>query len=231
MLIEPELAQVTLVLIRNFNPAIFQPAWLARHKLITDPAAETASIGIIHPDITTFSIENLFTLQVERERFSISRTIAPWVLISDLVAKIFGELLPHTPVSKLGINLHVHFDAGSEAKRNEIGQRVAPPGPWGEWGKLVASGEGRTRGGLQSLTMIQKNVTDRPAGWLQAKIEPSVRVRGGFSGIYMETNDHYEVVGPQGEDARAIVSILQDKFDSSIKNSEKIIDQIMSMAK
>src|SRR5262249_9157646 len=154
-----------------------------------------------------------------QERFSITRAIAPWVLISDLVVKIFGELLPHTPVSRLGINLNVHFDAGSEAKRNEIGARLAPSAPWGDWGKLISSGQGKTRGGLRSLTMAQNNVPDRTAGWLQAKIEPSLRIRGGLTGIYMETNDHYEVVGAQAEDARAIVSILEDKFDTSIKNS------------
>jgi hypothetical protein len=231
MLIEPELTQLTVVLIGNFNPAIFHPAWLARHELISDGAAETASVGIVHPDISAFSIENLFSLQVERERFTISRLVAPWVLISDVVAKIFGDLLSHTPLSKLGINLLVHFDTGSQAKRNEIGERLAPPTPWGEWGKLVSSGDGRTRGGMQSLTMVQKNVSDRPAGWVQAKIEPSARIRGGLTGIFMEINDHYELAGPSPEDARALIGILQDKFDNSVKNSEKIVDQIMAMVK
>jgi hypothetical protein len=229
MLIEPELSQLALVLVGNFNPSIFQPAWLARHKIITDRAADTASVSVVHPDITIFSIDTDFSLQVERERFSISRTFAPWVRISDIVGAIFGDLLPHTPVSKLGINLLVHFDAGSQAKRNEIGERLAPPAPWGEWGKLVSSGEGKTRGGMQSLTMIQKNVSDRPAGWVQVKIEPSTRIRGGLTGIFMEANDHYELAGSEAQDARALVTILRDKFDSSVKNSEKIVDQIMGM--
>src|SRR4051812_24303989 len=152
MLIEPELTQLSLVLVGNFNPPIFQPSWLARHKIITDRAAESASVSVIHPDVTIFSVDTDFALHVERERFVISSTFAPWVRISDFMGTVFGDLLPHTPVSKLGINLGVHFDAGSQEKRNEIGERLAPPGPWGEWGKLVASGEGRTRGGMQSLT-------------------------------------------------------------------------------
>jgi hypothetical protein len=230
MLIEPEVTQLSVVLLGNFNPTIFQPAWLARHGVITEKAAETAAITVIHPDVVIFAVQDLFTLHVERERFSISRASIPWVFVSDFVAKIFGDLLPHTPVSKLGINLVVHFDAGSQAKRDEIGERLAPPAPWGEWGALAASGEGMRRGGLRSLTMIQKNVSDRPAGWVQAKIEPSILVRGGVTGIFMEINDHYELVG-QSEDARAIVAILQEKFDSSVRNSERIVDQIMSMVK
>jgi hypothetical protein len=229
MLIEPELTQLALVLVGNFNPTIFQPSWFSRHKIISDRAADAAAVSIIHPDITVFSIDTDFTLQVERERFSVSRTFAPWIRISDLVGTVFGDLLPHTPVSKLGINLIVHFDTGSQTKRNEIGERLAPPGPWGGWGELVSSGDGKTRGGMQSLTMIQKNVPDRSAGWVQAKVEPSVRVRGGTSGIYMEVNDHYELSGPAAEDARAMVTILRDKFDNSVRNSEKIVDQIMSM--
>ena len=229
MLIEPDLTQLALVLVGNFNPSIFQPSWFARHKIISDRAADAASVSVIHPDITIFSIETDFVLQVERERFSVSRAFAPWVRISDLVGAVFGDLLPHTPVSKLGINLVVHFDAGSQDKRNEIGARLAPPAPWGEWGKLVSSGEGTTRGGMQSLTMIQKNMSDRSAGWVQAKIEPSVRIRGGLTGIYMEVNDHYDLLGTDAQEARAMVTILRDKFDSSVKNSEKIVDQIMSM--
>ena len=45
----------------------------------------------------------------------------------------------------------------------------------------------------------------------------------------MEINDHYEVYGTESEDAQAIVAILQDRYDSSIKNSAKIIDKIMEL--
>ncbi len=227
--IEPDLSELSIVLIGNFNPTIFQPSWLARHGLITDGAAQSAAIAVIHPDITAFSIESLFTLQVERERLTLGRAAIPWVYGSDLIAKIFRDLLSHTPLSKLGINVLVHFDAGSQAKRDEIGEMLAPRAPWGEWGARVSSGEGVKHGGLQSLTLIQKNVTDRPGGWIQAKIEPSVRIRGGQSGIFMEINDHYEVYGTESEDAQAIVAILQDRYDSSIKNSAKIIDKIMEL--
>jgi hypothetical protein len=184
----------------------------------------------VHPDITAFTVEGMFTFQVERERLSISRTVSPYILIADLVSKMFGDLLPHTPISKLGINFTVHFDVGTAAKREEIGLLLAPRGPWGEWGSLVSSGEGRKHGGMVALTLVQRNVTDRPAGWIQAKVEPSLRIKSGLSGIFMEVNDHYEVPPGESQDARAIVQILQDHFDSSLANSRKIVDQIMSLA-
>jgi len=227
MRIQPELGSVSIVLIGNFNPAIFQPAWLAKHDLISSQAAETAQIGIVHPELTSFGIEGSFTLQVERERFAIDRTIAPFIVISDMACKIFEELLPHTPIKKLGINRLIHFDAGSPEIRDRIGERLAPREPWGEWGTLVSSGEGRLHGGLRAITMIQNNVSDRPAGWIQAKLEPSLRIKGGRSGIFMEVNDHYEVSA--AEDAGEIIAILAANFDRSIRNSENIIDQIMGL--
>ena len=132
-------------------------------------------------------------------------------------------------LSKLGINFTAHFDAGSQSIRDKIGELLAPREPWGDWGKLVSSGEGVKHGGMQSLTMIQRNVSDRPAGSVSAKVEPSVVIKGGKTGIFIEVNDHYELLEP-AQDARAIVTILQEKFDSSIRNSAKIADQIMSLA-
>jgi len=231
MRIEPEVSQVAVVLLGHFNPAIFQPWWMARHGLISDAAAESAQIGVVHPDITAFVIEGQFSFEVQRERLAITRTVSPYILVADVISKMFGDLLPHTPVARMGINFMVHFDAGSLAKRDEIGQMLAPPAPWGEWGKLVSSGEGKMHGGMQSLSMIQRNLDDRPAGHILAKIEPSSRIKGRMSGIYMEINDHYEVPEEQAQDARAIVTILQERFDRSLANSRKIVDQIMSLVK
>lgn len=71
MLIEPELGSANIVLRGNFNPTIMQPMWLARHEVISDEAAENAVVEVIHPEITAFTIDSLFTLRVEREGFKL----------------------------------------------------------------------------------------------------------------------------------------------------------------
>jgi hypothetical protein len=219
----------TVVLVANFNPRIFQPFWLAKNGLISEKAAETAEIAIIHQEVTAFSMESLFQLTVERNRFSIERKIAPLVLICGTTMRIFGDLLPHTPINAMGINRVVHFHVG-EAERERIGLRLAPRELWGDWGKAVTSGEGVKHGGLQSLTLIQRNVSDRPAGWIQAKVEPSVVIGGGRTGIYVEVNDHYQLTDPkQAEDPSEMMKLLNAVFDKSIKYAESIIDQIMSL--
>jgi hypothetical protein len=226
MRIEPEVSGASIVIIGNFNAQIFQPFWLAEHEIITEAEAEAAIVAVIHPDFTRFSVDGEFSLQVERERFGIDRQVAPLIRIADITCRIFGDLLPHTPLKQLGINRQVHFDVGTEANRDQIGRTLAPPQPWGEWGAALSTELGGGRhGGLQSLTMRQY-IANR-SGWLQAKIEPSLMIGGGRSGIYAEINDHYDV--GQSFDADAVVEIVRSHFDTSLNQSDAIIDHIMSL--
>jgi hypothetical protein len=228
MRIEPEISGASIVVVGHLNPQIFQPFWLAHYGLISEEAADAANVNFINPEITVLGIEGDFNIQVERNRFSIDRGVAPLIRIADLVCKIFGELLPHTPVRQLGINRLMHFDVGSTDARDAIGLKLAPREPWGEWGRLVSGGEGDKHGGLMSLTMTQFNCPDRSAGWVQAKVEPSRVIARGRSGIYMEINDHYDL-GKDQEGAQKAAEIVREKFDSSIANADSIIDQIMSL--
>src|ERR1700683_3876568 len=162
MRIEPEISAATIVLLGHFNPQIFQPYWLANYEVISEEEAETANINFALPEITRFSVEGEFTVQVEHQRFSIERAVAPLVRIADISCRIFGDLLPHTPIQQMGINRLMHFDVGDQAVREEIGRKLAPREPWGDWGRLVSTGEGLRHGGLQSLTMTQRELSDRP---------------------------------------------------------------------
>jgi hypothetical protein len=226
--IEPEISGVSIVLRGSFNPSIFQPFWMARQGLITDEAAAAANVSVIHPEISNFAIEPEFILQVQTDRFAINRATAPLVQVADLCSRIFGDILPHTPISTMGINRSVHFSVGSPQERDRIGMMIAPRGPWGFWGEELGSDDPYTSGGLQSMIMINKKVGNREAGWIQAKIEPSQSIAKGESGIFMEINDHYAFKNT-ANDAVAMMTILQNRFDASIAYSDKIIDQIMSL--
>jgi hypothetical protein len=97
MRIEPEISGVAIVMLGHFNPQIFQPFWLAHHDIISEEAAESADVKFVNPEITAFKLDGDFTVQVERERFSIDRSVAPMIRIADVACRIFGDLLPHTP--------------------------------------------------------------------------------------------------------------------------------------
>jgi hypothetical protein len=225
--IEPEISGVAIVLRGNFNPSIFQPFWMAQQELITDEAAAAATISVIHPEISQFAVESEFILNVQSDRFQISRATAPWVIVSDLCCRIFGDILPHTPIDQLGINRSVHFSVGSVLERDRIGKLIAPQAPWGEWGTDFSSDDVTQLGGLQTMTMINKKASDRESGWIQARIEPSQAIAKGESGIFMEINDHYQF--KDTTDARVMMGLLQERFESSIAKSDNIIDQIMSL--
>ena len=59
----------------------------------------------------------------------------------------------------------------------------------------MTPGEGLKRGGLVSMTMQQNMPEDRPRGFIQTTLQPSLKVREN-AGIYMLVNDHYEVENP-----------------------------------
>ena len=46
MRIEPEISGVGVVLLGDFNPAIFTPAWFALHGLLPESAADNAELQI-----------------------------------------------------------------------------------------------------------------------------------------------------------------------------------------
>jgi hypothetical protein len=124
MPIEPELEDVGIVLVGDFNPPIFSPDWLARHEVVGKQAAFESKIDVIHPDLSQFSVGNI-EFMVERQRFQILVRSAPFVRILDVVSKAFDELLPHTPIRQFGINRSIHFSIGSESVRNAIGRKLA----------------------------------------------------------------------------------------------------------
>lgn len=228
MRIEPEISGASIVMVGSFNPGIFQPFWFAENKVISEELAASAQIGLIHPDISSFRLEGEFNVQVERERFSIDRALAPLIRIPDVVCRVFGDLLPHTPINQVGMNRLIHFNVRSEAVRDEIGRKRVPWEPWGDWGRTAFTGVGVRKGGLISLTMTQRNLTDRAHGWFQVKVEPSNVIGGGRTGIYMELNDHYDL-GRRAEGASEIVEIVRTHWEASVEKSESVIDQIMSL--
>src|SRR5437867_1304432 len=98
-----EIEGVSIVLRGNFNPSIFQPAWLASHSLLRRQEADAAKINVIHPELTSFTAEWLI-LEVTKDRFG-AATIhqAHAEPLRDLVLGVF-TLLEHTPFTKMGMN-------------------------------------------------------------------------------------------------------------------------------
>jgi hypothetical protein len=226
MLIEPELEDVSIILLGDFNPPIFNPEWLARHKIVGEQAAFESKINIIHPDISQFSVGSI-EFVVERHRFQLLVRTAPFVRILDVVSKAFREFLPHTPIRQFGINRSIHFSVGTETIRNAIGRKLAPLEPWGEWGVQISKGSGELRGGMLNLSMFEQQMLEKFRRKITASVQPSIGIPHS-SGIFVGVNDHHEPIEPPLS-PRELLEMLESSFESSLDNSLWIIEKVMAL--
>ena len=230
MLADPERDSAAIVLLGSLNPAIFQPQWFVRHGLLPAESADNAHIDLIHKEISKFDWDERIFFTVESERLVAEIHRPPFIDLADLLERTFREFLPHTPLVRLGINRHVHFSVGSEEARNEIGKMLAPHEPWGEWGEtLEGDKSARSRGGLRGLTMEQNGLTDRPAGHLRVRVEPSLQVADN-KGVYIATNDEFRLENSDEiSGSIEMMDMIRDNWDKSMHRAEKIFDQIVSL--
>ena len=226
MRIEPEIGGVTVILVGSFNPAILTPAWFALQGLLPNDAADNAELMIAHSEVTSFASDWL-SLQATSDRLQVDSTQAPYIRLRDLIVRLFREHLPHTPIRAFGINRYVHFRAKASDHRNRMGQALAPTATWGDWEqKLDLDGQ---FGGLKSLTMSGGNLPNRSKlDEVAATIEPSNRIGGGSTGVYVKVNDHY-TNAETPDSSSELVELLEGSFDESIQRSDAIIDHIMSL--
>jgi len=224
MIIEPKSSEVGIVLLGSFNPAIIEPDWLVVNEVIGKEAASSRDINIISPQLTQFRVSN-FNFNVIPERFQITSGSLPPIEMQDTACKIFGELLPHTPVNQVGINLSVHFSVGSEEKRNAIGRVLTPIDPWGAWAAEWKDRQPPDRGGMSSVSVVEYVPGGPPKRRITATVQPSVLIEGN-AGVFVAVNDHREVSKGTGAD---VAALMAETFEPSVRRSEWIIDQVMKL--
>lgn len=220
MTTRPEIQGLSIVLLGDFNPKIFQPAWFAAQGLIGPQESEEAqaSVEIIHPDVAIFRLDWL-TLQVTRERFLAATAQEAYAeAVRDLVLGTF-TLLRHTPAGVMGINREMHFRMRSETEWHAFGDRLAPKAPWNDVLK---------KPGMRRLDMEGVRPDDLP-GYIRVRVEPSAKIRPG---VYFHVNDHYTVADPTtvvGCDQ--MIDILGVRWDESVVRSRTIIDALYNQAR
>ena len=211
---QPEIQGISVVLLGDFNPKIFQPAWFAAEGLFRQQEAESATIEIIHPEVVSFELEWL-RLQVTRERFVVSTTQVPYYeVMRDLILGTFG-LLRHTPLHKMGINTDKHFRMASEEVWHAFGDRLVPKDLW--QGVLDTPG-------VRNLTIEGKR-PDEIKGYIRVQVAPSTRIHPG---VYFKVNDHYEVEDPKVVlGSETILGFFERSWRDSLQRSDSLIDALL----
>lgn len=232
MRIDPELSGISVVMLGNFNPPIFNPDWLARKEIIGPEVASDAKIEVIHREMSAFRVGST-AVRVLPDRFTAEINVPPLISVRDFVLNIFNSL-PETPINRMGINFSVHFPVDGFEKRDAVGVALAPPDQWGEWAQDIAGKTAyddpdfkKKHGGMRSLSMMQRDLDDRENGHIVAKVEPSLKIG---CGIFVEVNDHYETDSADPEATDRMLRHLEQNWEKSVIRSEWICDQVMRLA-
>lgn len=214
MELKPEIDGANLVLIGDFNPKIFQPAWFAAQQLIREQEASNAEIQIIHEALVSFSLEWL-RLEVHQNRFFAATNQSPYFeVLRDLVVGAF-RILKHTPIRMMGINRDLHYRMKSENDWHRLGDYLAPKQIWNEILK---------KPGMLSLS-VEGLRPDEYNGRIVVKVQPSKRI---MYGTYISINDHYEVRDMGAiMGAEEIIDILEVSWEKSLSRSEQIACKIL----
>jgi hypothetical protein len=211
---------------------IFRTDWLKDKELIVGADYEGLNVKLIHPEVVSYELP-WGSFQVDNRKFIISALQEPIIRAHDFFVRSF-QLLPETPISAVGINREVHFSTPTEEAADRIGDTLAPKEFWGDFTNL----DGNKVGGLRTMVMEQsikkENRQARPDGnfgYTQVRVETSRRKDIKF-GIFVQVNDHFDLRPNEDKlsDGRAVADLVSEKFVSSIKRSESLIDRIMELS-
>jgi len=228
MRIPVEISGASIVMMGHFNPIIFRPEWFRDKSILIGNDFDRVEINLIHPEVVQFKIP-WGQISVDRNRFMVLANQEPVIRIQDFFVHCF-QRLPETPVSALGLNREVHFDAGSLEARDRIGDILAPKEFWGDF----VTHDGRRAGGLRTLVMEQSiginnhsARLDRKKGWIRVHVEPSSQIP---TGTFVLVNDHYDLTSEGTlSDAKAAADIVAVEWPESKSRAEGLIDRIMGI--
>lgn len=213
---KPQSESASIVMLGAFNPAIFQPSWLALKNLISSSDAQSADVKLIVPQLAAFKAGGI-VVEVLQERF-VAQADEPQdqVRLRDLAMGIFA-ILGETPVSRLGLNWTYVFRLDDEKQWHAVGDLLAPKHVWS---KVL-----RGRPGLRTMT-IQGGLPDGLRGQLNVKIEPT-----SAPNVRLELNN--DILGPDREglvNADTFVDLIRKHWDEVRKDSARIAREVLGEA-
>lgn len=225
-----EILASSIVVVGNFNPAIFSPDWLEKNGLIGNEDAEVAREGsegtqiIVSKQVATFET-GWFSLQVLDNRFALTSKGALSPAFKDLAVGIF-QLVPHTPVIAVGLNFAAHFRLQSEDDYHLVGDVLAPKSIWDTLYPDCMIGLG------ELTVIIQQGVRGKIPETNDAKritLQPSTRIKYG---IHLSYNDHHDVrtATDNIRAAELVAEIIDNQWNASWQDAIRAFDTVLSMA-
>lgn len=221
----PEFDNPVIVLLGSFNPAIFQPLWLAQNGLLREEEAKAAEVRVISPEVTVFSTPWM-GVEVTSNRFAARANDGGHALpLRDLVIGTF-RLLEHTPITAMGLNRLSHYKMPNREQWDKVGDTLAPKE---HWSQILAG-----KVGMRSLT-VEAQRPESSAKFVRVKVEPSLKVEFG---LFIEVNEHFVVDTEEAKDglvavvkstAVAATNLIRDQWESNQGFALKVMQHILSL--
>ena len=217
-----------IVAVGAFNPAIFSPDWLERNELLGSEDAEAVrekkSLVVSH-QITVFETE-WFAIQVLENQFSLTSKGALSPAFKDLAVGIL-TLVPHTPISAIGLNFIAHYRMESDADYYKFGDVLAPKHIWKEL--YPAPNE---MVGINELTMLIQNGERgqevKSANERRISIRPSTKIKFG---LFLSSNDHRVIAANESDNktaAECAAAVVAEDWQSSWDESTRVFEGLIS---
>ncbi len=207
---------LSVVLLGDFNPKIFQPFWFAHKKLLSEQECKEASengIEVIHSSIVRFKT-TWANFDISQTRFEI-RTSNEQMFnpAKDLLNGIFN-ILNETPIKAIGINHILHYRMSNKEVYHNFG---VDKGALKNWSFM-------NNPKLLQIEIVESERTDGEKGSVRIRLYPSDLVKP--NGIAVNINDHYDVAdgsnGRQGEAMDLCNKYWNSSFDRAIEIANNI---------
>ena len=207
---------LSIVLLGDFNPVIFQPYWLANKELIREDEAKNAKIDIIHNDIVRYEIADWFNVEINKGRCEFKTTKTPYFdPIKDLTISIFS-ILKETPIKSMGINHVYDLSLLSNDNFYKFGNTLTPLSIWGD-----SINDPR----LLHLEIYEKERKDIVGASRRIRITPSDQTAIAF-GITVNINNHFQLENKGN--SNNLFSMIENNWKKSFSESKNIVEELFS---
>ena len=178
----------SIVLIGQFSPTAFQPAWMVSKELLKPAEGEGAKVEIVSQQITDFTLPWLH-VQVTGDR-CVLRALdsSSDNHLLDLAIGVCASIVSG-PIKMMGLNREMRYRLDSVAGWHALGDRLAPKGPWGDTGLVGWPALGRSQPGLRTLVMEGRR-EDSKCRFLRVTV--GVPEAGPERQFIISSNEHYD---------------------------------------
>lgn len=221
----------SIVAVGAFNPAIVTPDWLEHNGLLgsSDAAEARDSPSLLVSHQASMIETHWFALQVLNNQFSLTSKSALSPAFKDLAVGIF-TLLPHMPVTAVGLNFMGHFAMRSVDDYHRVGDVFAPKAIWDS---IFDSRENNA--GLANMSIrvqhAKRNEPKPPPDEIRVQIQPSAKITNG---IYLLYNNHIATFSRETDDGvertLGVAEVIESEWHPTWERAVSVFDRLLAGA-